>query len=92
MPDNGIKALNTFFPTYQRRQIHVGIADRIFEDIEVIGVLSGFGENLLIGELKIEEDVSDGLGHSPEVMIDERENGRRLFNVHFLQIIKMKSN
>jgi hypothetical protein len=84
--------LNTFVPTHQRRQIHVGIGDDIFEDLKVIGVLSRFGENLLIGELKIEEDVSDGLGHSPEVMIDERENGRRFLNVHFLQIIKMKSN
>jgi hypothetical protein len=92
MPNNGIKALNTFVPTDQRRQIHVGIGDGIFEDVKVIGVLSGFGGNLLIGELKIEEDVSDGLGHSPEVMIDESKNGRRLFNVHFLQIIKMKSN
>jgi hypothetical protein len=92
MPDDGIKALNTFVPTHQIRQIHVGRGDDIFEDIEVIRVLPGFGEHLLKGELKIEEDVSDGLGHSPEVMIDESENGRRLFNVHFLQIIKMKSN
>jgi hypothetical protein len=49
MPNNGIKALNTFVPTHQRRQIHVGIGDGIFEDIEVIGILPGFRGNLLIG-------------------------------------------
>ncbi len=77
---------------HQIRQIHVGIGDGIFEEVEVIEVLSGFGEDLLKGEFKIEEEVSDGLGHSPEVMIDESENGLGLFNVHFLQIIKMKPN
>jgi hypothetical protein len=33
----------------QIRQIYVGIGDGIFEEVEVIEVLAGFGENLLKG-------------------------------------------
>ena len=53
-------------------------------------VLLGSNQNFLKGELKIEQDVSDGLGHSSKVMIDESENGMSLLSVHFLLMIKMK--
>ena len=60
----------------QTGQIDISLDFGFFDGVGVMQVLTLFQKNFLKGELQIEYDISDRLGHSSKVVIDEGENGR----------------
>jgi hypothetical protein len=71
MANDGETICDQVFAINQTWKLKIAFELGILNDVERGRVLADFNEYFIIRKVEIEEKVSDGLGHTSEVVVDE---------------------
>ena len=84
MPDDGKTVCDKVFMIKQAWEFEIAFELGVLEDVKGGRVLAVFDEYLIKRKVEIKEEVSDGLGHSSEVVVDEGKVALMGFLLHLL--------
>jgi hypothetical protein len=84
MADNGETVCDQVFAINQAWKLEIAFELGILNSVERGRVLANFNEYFIKRKVKIKEKVSDGLGHTSEVVVDESKVVLMGFIFHLL--------